>query len=254
MKRVLLSAAVAATLGLAACGGSEVAVQAQIEGEGGAAPIMLRDLQVRLLPYDRDAIFDSLRAAYPEPQPEIPAELQALEAQISQAQAEWQTAESRWIVVRDSLQRMSTAMQRMNRQSGEYRVMFIEFEGLEREETQLRRQSEQAFNRFTSLGTQYTARADEIRVARENWADEAFMPVDSIINARLRVLNRQEVWDTTGTQGTARVSVKPGRWWVHARYDLPYQELYWNVPVEVPRGEQVQVQLNRQNAEVRPKL
>jgi hypothetical protein len=254
MRRSVFTAAVAASLGLAACGGSEVVVQAQLEGEGEAQTIALRDLPIRLLPYDRDAIFDSLRAAYPEPQPEIPAELQQLEAQISQAQSEWQTAEQRWIVVRDSLQRMSSAMQRMNRQSGEYRVMFAEFTQLEGQESGLRRQSEQAFRRFEQLQGQYSAQADEIRVARENWADEAFAPVDSIIRFRMREMRRDEVWDTLGAQGTGRVNVQPGRWWVHARYDLPYQELYWNVPIDVTRGEQVQVMLNRQNAEVRPKL
>jgi len=255
MNRRMLATVVATSLTMAACGSTEVAVQAQIESEGEAPPIALRNLPVRLLPYDRDAIFDSLRAAYPEPQPEIPPALQQLEAQIGQAQAEWQTAESRWTLVRDSLQRMSTAMRGMNPRSGEYRVMFLEFDQLERQETTLRRQSEQAFERFTGLNTQYGAQADEIRVARENWADEAFAPVDSIIQARLRQMRREEVWDTLGADGIGRINVpSAGRWWVHARYDLPYQELYWNVPIEVARGETVQIQLNRQNAEVRPKL
>jgi hypothetical protein len=253
MKRVWLTTAMTACLALAACGGSEVVVQAQLEGEDGAATA-LRNLEVQLLPYDRDAIFDSLAAAYPQPQPEIPADLLALEQQISQAQSEWQTAEQRWIIVRDSAAKLSAAMQRMNRQSGEYRVMYLDFEQLERQETALKRQSDAAFARFTGLSEQYTSRADETRVARENWADEAYAPVDSIIHARMRDMRRDAVIDTLGAEGTGRISARPGQWWVHARYDLPYQELYWNIPIEVPRGETVQIQLNRQNAEVRPKL
>ena len=38
------------------------------------------------------------------------------------------------------------------------------------------------------------------------------------------------------------------------RHDLPYTELYWNIPVEVQRGEPVQVKLTRETAEIRRKL
>jgi hypothetical protein len=254
MNRVMLTAVVAAGMVLAGCGGSEIAVRAQIEATADGEPLALRDLPVRILPYDRDVIFDSLRAAYPEPQPEIPPALQQLEAQISAAQEQWQAAEQRWIMVRDSLQRMSRRMQGMNRQSGEYLLLFREFQALEGQESGLRRESEQAFARFTELQQQYSGQADEIRVARETWAEDAYAKVDSIIGARLRVLRREERADTTGSGGTVRIRVPAGQWWVHARYDLPYQELYWNIPVEVPRGEQVMVELTRQNAELRPKL
>jgi hypothetical protein len=255
MTRVLFTAAlVGATFGLTACGGSEVAIQARLEAEQEAPAIVLRDLPVRLLPYDRDALFDSLQAAYPTPQPEIPEELLQLESQISDAQAAWQNAEERWITVRDSLQRLSNAMRGMNQRSGEYLLMYRDFQALEGQESALKRQQDQAFSRFTELQSRYTTQADEIRVARENWADEAYAPIDSIIRARLREMRREEVWDTLGSEGTGRVSVPAGRWWVHAVYALPYYELYWNVPVEVPRGEQVEVQLTRQNAMVRPRL
>jgi hypothetical protein len=73
---------------VAACGRTEVVVQGQLEGAEGQ-PIALRDLPFRMLPYDRDAIFDSLRAAYREPEPEIPADLMMLQDSIAQAQEQW---------------------------------------------------------------------------------------------------------------------------------------------------------------------
>jgi hypothetical protein len=254
MNRALLTAAVAASLVLGACGSTEVVVQAQLEGEGDAAPVALRNLPIRLLPYDRDAIFDSLTTAYPTPQPEIPAGFQALEQQITEAEQEWQSAEARWAQVRDSLQQLSNRMRGMNQRSGEYLVMYRDFGTLEGQEATLSRQKDQAFARFTSLQQQYGSQADEIRVARENWADEAYAPFDSIKEARMAAMKTTEVWDTLGAQGAERISVRPGRYWVYARYELPYQELYWNVPIDVSRGETVQVILNRQNAQVRPKL
>jgi hypothetical protein len=253
MNRVLLTAAVAASVVLSACRGSEVVVVAQFEDESGAT-VTMRDLPIRLLPYDRDQVFDEMEAAYPVPQPEIPQALVQLESEISSAQQQWQQAEQRWMAVRDSLQRLSTALQGMNRASGQYNVAYRQFIELENQETALRRQQQQAFERFTGLQQQYTSQADEVRVARENWADEAYARVDSVIALRLADARREEVWDTADAQGVARVGVPAGRWWVHARWDLPYSELYWNVPIEVPRGEQVQVQLTRENAQVRPRL
>src|SRR5690606_11809838 len=73
----------------AGCGG-EIVVQAQLEGEDGAEPLTLASLPVRVLPYDRDALFDSLAAAYPVPEPTIPDSVMQLREQMLAAQAEWQ--------------------------------------------------------------------------------------------------------------------------------------------------------------------
>jgi hypothetical protein len=254
MNRALLTAAVAASLVLGACGSTEVVVQAQLEGEGDAAPVALRNLPIRLLPYDRDAIFDSLTTAYPTPQPEIPAGFQALEQQITEAEQEWQSAEARWAQVRDSLQQLSNRMRGMNQRSGEYLVMYRDFGTLEGQEATLSRQKDQAFARFTSLQQQYGSQADEIRVARENWADEAYAPFDSIKEARMAAMRQRRSGTRWARRAPNASRCAPAATGCYARYELPYQELYWNVPIEVSRGETVQVILNRQNAQVRPKL
>ncbi|NIR45769.1 MAG: hypothetical protein GWN51_14595 [Gemmatimonadetes bacterium] len=48
--------------------------------------------------------------------------------------------------------------------------------------------------------------------------------------------------------------VESGQWWVNARYDRQFDELYWNVPIEVSSGETVQVELTEENAEVRQQM
>src|SRR5690625_5529331 len=59
---------------LAACDEAELIVEAQLlegvasDDAGGAQGIS--NLPIRLLPYDRDAIFDSLQAEHPTPEPE----------------------------------------------------------------------------------------------------------------------------------------------------------------------------------------
>ena len=73
-------------------------------------------------------------------------------------------------------------------------------------------------------------------------------------SSELDAAGRPQVYDTTDANGIARMTgLSSGEYWIHARYDLPFEELYWNVPVTVG-GEPVQVQLTRQTAQVRPKL
>lgn len=239
---------------LGACGGGEVIVQAQVEGEGGE-PSPIGGVEVRALPYDRDAIFDSLKATYPTPEPTIPDSVLRLQSEIASAQAEWQQAEASWNAARDSLKVLSDALQRMSRGSAQYRLLFADFGDQEARERTTGQQSRQAFTRYDALQKRFASQASQLRVQRELWADEAYAPVDSIIELRLEELGREELVDTTDASGIVRFpSVKTGQWWVHARYDLPFEELYWNVPVEVQRGDPIQVILNRANAQARPKF
>lgn len=253
MNRLLLTVAVVSTTVLAACGGGEVVVQAQTEGPGGQ-PAAISDLPVRAIPYDRDLVFDSLRQAYTTPEPEIPAELSSLQDSISQAQTRWTALEARWGTVRDSLAQLRKEMDRVGRMNPQYLPLFNRFNALDAQVAALERDKNQAFQRFDAFQKRYSARADSVRRTREQWGDAAFADVDQALAARLKAAGRPQVFDTTDANGMARLTgLKSGDYWIHARYDLPFEELYWNVRVEVG-GEPVQVQLNRQNAQVRPKL
>jgi hypothetical protein len=246
--------AIGAALVLSACTG-EVVVQASLEGADGT-PIPLANLPIRALPYDRDVIFDSLAAAYPEPEPAIPDSLLQLQDSIAEAQQAYSTAESRWATARDSLQVLSTALSRLSRGSPQYRIMFTDFGAQEDVERTTERQKNTAFDRYTRLQNRFASQANELRLLRERWGDEAYAGIDTVIALRLDASGREERADTTSGNGVARFAgLKPGQWWIHAFYSLPFEDLYWNVPVEVPRGgDPVVVQLNRETAQTRPKL
>jgi hypothetical protein len=261
MRRVVLSLATAVVaMTTAACGGADVTVLTHLEGtvteaEDGPAVVPLTAIPVRLLPYDRDALFDSLSAAHPVPEPQIPDTIFELQQVVSERYREWQSALSRWGALRDSLQVISRRMERMDRGSGEYLVLFRDFNDLAAQVDRLDRESNQAFRDFEQLQGRLTTEAREIQLQRELWSDEAFAPVDSIIQDRLAQQRTQEHADTTNSQGIARFrNIRPGRWWVYARFDRGFDELYWNLPVELERGEELELRLNPQNAEVRPKL
>ncbi|HUE96131.1 MAG TPA: hypothetical protein VMN39_05700 [Longimicrobiaceae bacterium] len=257
MKRFLVLVAILAPMVVAACGNPEVIAEAAITDETTGERLALSDVPIRLLPYDRDAIFDSLQAAYPEPEPPIPPEILAQQEAVQDAQTAWRAAEERWAAVRDSLRTLSDQMTQMQNQglrgTPQYAQAFARFGQLEQREAQVRQAMEQSFARFDQLQQQTLTAADSIRVVRDIWAEEAFADFGRTVVAKLQESRREEYADTTNAQGIARFNVPAGRWWVYGRYTLPYEELYWNVPVEVS-DDSTHVQLNRENAEVRPVL
>jgi hypothetical protein len=254
MNRLLLTVILAASAVLAACGRTEVVVQGQLEGDEGQA-VALGNLPFRILPYDRDAIFDSLRMAYGTPEPEVPPDVLALQDSIARAQQQWTSATARWGALRDSLQTMNRRLQGMSRASGGYVVLFREVNALFDQEAAAEREMNQSFARFTDLQNRFTTQAQDIRLQREQWEDAAYADVDRVIAVRLRELRREPAADTLDANGVRRVrGLRGGDWWVTAHFDLPFEELYWNVPVRVERGEPARVQLTRETAQVRPKL
>lgn len=251
-------ALVISALALAACGPAELVVTAEVEvqdpSSGETVMRSLEDIQVRLLPFDRDAVFDSLTAAAERPEPPIPQEILDQQAAIADAQQEWREQDSRWSALRDRLQRMSDQLEDLHPGQAQYVALFREWQDLEAQYNRAERASEAAFERYDELSKESLTATQEIRIERENWADEAFADVTEVFAAKIRASGLDAYADTTAATGVARFQVDPGQYWVTARYELPFTELYWNVPVTVQRGEPVTLTLNNENAEERPIL
>ena len=94
MRRRSLPFAASLLLAVAACGPAEVVVTIEIDidspdGEGMISHA-LSDVEVQLIPFDRDAVFDSMATAYGTPEPPIPEELVTARGEVRVAQEEWQ--------------------------------------------------------------------------------------------------------------------------------------------------------------------
>lgn len=260
MKRRHLPVLIALLLGATACGPAEVVVTMEIEidnpdGEGRVVrPIS--DVVVQLLPYDRDLVFDSLQAAFPTPEPAIPQELLDARERVAEAQQRWQATERRWNNLRDTLQKINNAISQYSRGEARYVALFREFQEFESQLNRVEKETQAAFNEFTALQQGTIRQSDSIRILQENWADEAFADAGAVFLAKQRASGLPAVVDTTDASGVARrnLKVKPGQYWVYARYPMGYTELYWNVPLTVQRGDPVQILLNRANAQERIKL
>ncbi len=251
----LLPAALAVAL-LTACGPTQVVVIAEIaSNDPSAEPTPLGDLEIRLFPYDRDLIFDSLTAAATTPEPAIPDSVLDAQNQVAAAQQAWRDMEARWNVLRDTLRALNDELDQSDRTAPRYRILFMDYEDLDEEYADVERQRDAAFTNFTELQGASLAAAQEIRLIRAGWADEAFVDVDEVMTAKQRASGLMVLYDTTNASGVADgFEAKAGDYWVTARYELSYTELYWNVFIEVVRGEPEQVRLTRDNATARPKL
>lgn len=258
--RRTLPIALSLLLAAAACGPAEVVVTMEIEvpnpeGEG-TMQLALSDVEVQLIPFDRDAVFDSMTTAFGSSEPAVPQELIEARSEVQAAQAEWDAANRRWATIRDTLQTISETLETLNRGSGDYVVLFREFNEWDGQLAAAEREVERTFEAFTGLQEGTIRASDSVRLLQENWADDAFQDIGNVFSTKQTVLGLDWVMDTTDANGVARggLLVKPGQYWVHARYEMAYTELYWNVPITVEGGEPMTVRLDRSNAQERIKL
>lgn len=245
--------AILATLVLTACGPAQVTVVVKLDGEDGE-PNLLDAVVVRLLPYDRDHIFDSLTAVAATPEPEIPPELLAAQEEIAEAQQAWRDAEDQWNFLRDTLNKLNEELADLNPRMGRYKTIHDEWERWNRDYQRVERTQESLFKRFDSLQQETNAEMEGIRIVRQDWADQAFEDVGLVIAAIVEETGLEENVDTTGvtTPGAAVFEVPPGEYWVYARHELPNHEFYWNIRVTATRGEPMVLELTPDNAELRP--
>ncbi|MCG6987372.1 MAG: hypothetical protein LJF06_04240 [Gemmatimonadetes bacterium] len=260
MRRRTLPLAMGLLLAVAACGPAQVVVTMQqtVNNPDGSGTVErpIPNVEVQLLPFDRDQIFDSLSKAFPTQEPPIPPDLLAARDSVRTAQERWQANTARWNTLRDTLEKITTTMKKYSRGESRYIALYRQFQDFDAELSKVDREMKSSFQRFDSLSKATIHQSDSIRVLRNSWADSAFASVDSVFALKLQASGLQAAADTTDANGVAskHFQVKPGKYWVTARFDLPYTQLYWNVPIEVKRGKPVQVLLNNKNAKERVKL
>ena len=259
MKRSGLVILAAGFLALGACAPGEVAVVAEDDVQdpeaGGMVTRPVTDLEIFLLPYDRDEVFDSLERAASAPEPPIPPALLEARDMVAEAQRDWASKQARWGVLRDTVAKLAEALKELDRRQGQYKVLYDDYQDFQEQLDILDGQVGQAFAKFDNLQRGVIEQSNAVKARQDLWAQEAFREVPAVIEAKIEASGREALADTTDAQGMVTVAkVKPGTWWVHARMEYAYTELYWNVEIEVVGGEVFQLRLTRANATERPNL
>ena len=206
MKHSKFLLALLGTALLSACGPTQVVVVAEINPDDpsqGGEPRALADLEIRLFPYDRDFVFDSLTAAASSPEPAIPDSVMDAQTEVATAQQAWRDLEARWNVLRDTLQTLTDELDQLNRGQAQYRLLFRDFQDLDNEYVGVERQRDAAFENFTSLQAASMAAAEQTRALRNQWADDAFADVGTVMGLHERASGLVTLYDTTDASGLA---------------------------------------------------
>lgn len=238
-----------AMMGLAGCQRStQLAVRAV--QKSGEEEIGRPQQIIRLLPYNRDSIFDALAQEATEPEPQAPEDLVTLRDSVSAAREMWTEAEKAWNDMRSEQQSLSEEMQKMNRSSREYFAAYQRFDQLDTQVRRLDTAKTNYFDEFTELQETYRLRADSFNAVVEAWGDLAFDSYGAIVDSILEDRGTAELEDTADAGGWTNFVVPRGRWWVYTRAKLVFSELYWNLPYRSAGGADTLV-LSDSNAEVR---
>ena len=255
MKRATISSLAVLSLALGGCGPVELILTAEIDvlnpETGTTVTRSVEDVELQLLPFDRDEIFTSLSADASSLEPVLPPELQVARDSIARAQQQWRESESRWLALRERLEQISGELEQYNPAEAQYRVLFNEFNDIESEYSASESRKDEAFARFDRLQQETFSELEEFRALLVAWEEQTFAPFGEVAGTILLTSGREILVDTTDATGRAEFEAPPGEWWIYGRYQLATEELYWNIPINLERGDPVELPLSRSNAEVR---
>ena len=255
MKRTTISSLAVFSLALGGCGPVELILTAEIDvlnpETGTTVTRSVEDVELQLLPFDRDQVFASLSADAASSEPVLPPDLQVARDSIAQAQQQWRESESRWLALRERLEQISGELEQYNPAEAQYRVLFNEFNDIESEYLASESRKDEAFARFDRLQQETFSELEEFRALLFAWEEQAFAPFGEVAGALLLASGREILVDTTDALGRADFEAVPGEWWIYGRYPLATEELYWNIPIILERGDPVELPLSRSNAKVR---
>ena len=172
--------------------------------------------------------------------------------EIGVLQEQWRTKEREWSEGRDQLQTLSDELQGLDRRSRDYMQRYEQFGELEQQVNRLESEKVALFEQFTGLQESVAARVDSFKIARDSWEESTYADYFDIEQEILKAAKAEVLADTTGADGTVRMSIPSGDWWVVSRVPTARGELYWNVRIDPAEIETLR--LTVENGEDRVRL
>ncbi|MSR22059.1 MAG: hypothetical protein EXR92_00625 [Gemmatimonadetes bacterium] len=257
MKRAKLTGAILLSLAsLAACSPGEVIVLTEVDMEnattGEREPMPLVYREIELIPFDRDAIFDSLTAVASSPEPQLPQDLLMARDSSNAARLRFQAVDADWVAIQERLLGINNEMARYAPAETAYRRLFDQYRGVQNTALGIERRRTAELAHFDSIQQVTSTKMEEFGALKRAWENQAFASYADILEEKVDDVGRDILYDTTDASGAAQFAPSPGPWWIYTRLTEGADELYWNLPVSVERGTPAEVRLNRGNAEVRP--
>jgi hypothetical protein len=199
------------------------------------APVV--NLEITALPFDRDALRDSLATASEVPRPKF-ADLESELASYALPDLSGlEEALSPWQAIYDSVRLLSDSLNShgpdgSTQYANAYARLRAQYQRLAQNTVQRDAAMREQIGDDRDLAMRVAAAADSLR-AWERTALAAYPELaDSVMARDGRTLRRA----TTDANGITEFTLAPGRWWFVARYidpENPFREYYWNVGVRV---------------------
>jgi hypothetical protein len=247
----MVGAAALLVVGTLACTGRPAPVTWYAVAEDDAP---IADLEIAVLPFDPDAILDSLAAAAPRPRPivgDLEERIRTYHAPDADSLA---AAAAPWRALRDSLVALADSLNTMGRGAAAYGRLFRRFREAQPRLAGLAARRDSVLDRLIAdqraLAERAGAAADSLRA----WEEVAFAPYPALAEAALARSGRAAFTVRTDSTGTARAELTAGRWWAVARRPDPvnvFVEHAWTLPFTTTGWLPLQIPLLPQNAERR---
>ncbi len=215
---------------LAACVEGDLSVRLSLHQEE------LRGVQVAAIPFDPDAILDSLAGTAIDPSPTFSALEEALFAFEPSDDTALATINEPWLALRDSVAALSESLQAMDRADPAYAVAYEQFRVLYAEFTRRTAQRDRELSALDGNAVKLARWAQAAADTLRTWERIVYAAYDSLASAALTASGREAHTFTTEANGEAHVTLEPGMWWLVVRRgdtENPFLEYYWNVPVQV---------------------
>jgi hypothetical protein len=221
-KQPLLLVTLAVTLALAGCGkDTKLVLTVMLKGEAASS------VKFDVLPYDIEAIQDSLLSANAPPEPPDRQELLALRGAYDQITLEYS----------DHLEEYRNSEAEVkkykNFTSNAYKAAYKRFEDAKAKNAELNEKREQARSAYIGVKKQCDQQL-------EAWEEQAYAGKAEVI-ARIREKRgiTEDYLIKTDKEGSGRIVVPGGKWWLKGKERHPekrYTWLVWNVPIEATGG------------------
>jgi hypothetical protein len=194
----------------------------------------LEELEIVALPYDSDRLLDSLEALAPNPRPDYSALEAELLAFRRPSYQEDDAAVYAWAAVRDSVNRLSDSLRRLDRRSAGYGAAYERFRRLYERFLQRTAARDAQVRELTGEVRDLAIRAGRAADSLRTWEREAWAMVDSAAELTQAATGRAAVWGATDADGRLALTLPPGDWWLQAllpHEENPFVERAWNVPL-----------------------
>jgi len=214
--------------------------------------VPLAGLEITVLPFDRDALRDSLAVASGVAKPSYDDLEAALLSYELPDLSHLETSFLPWQAIYDSVRRLADSLHeagadRSNSYAAAYDRLRSQYQRLARSTVERDDAIREHVGDDKELAMRAAAAADSLRA----WEGAALASYPELVDSAIAMSMRSPQSGNTNTEGVVEFTLVPGQWWIVAAWPdpkNPFREEYWNVGLSVRLFGSKSIVLNSENS------